>query len=223
MDKISIIMGIYNCEDTIKEALDSIINQTYKNWELIMCDDGSTDRTYEIALLVKNKYPDKIKILKNEKNMGLNFSLNRCLKEADGKYIARMDSDDRCLENRLEIQIEFLKKNKEFSLVGSNYSFFDENGVWGEISLPLFPTVNDVVLGKSFAHPTILMLKEAIEKVDGYSLKKETRRSEDYDLWCKLYYKGYRGANIDKNLYLYRENIEGIKKENLYIVGILLS
>ena len=79
---ISVIMGIYNCGDTLSEAIECIVNQTFSDWELIMCDDGSNDDTYEIAISYKEKYPEKIIVLQNEKNRGLNYTLNKCLKQA---------------------------------------------------------------------------------------------------------------------------------------------
>lgn len=82
---ISVIMGIYNCGDTLSEAIECIVNQTFSDWELIMCDDGSNDDTYEIAISYKEKYPEKIIVLQNEKNRGLNYTLNKCLKQAKGK------------------------------------------------------------------------------------------------------------------------------------------
>ena len=114
-EKISIIMGIYNCSETLPEAIDSIIAQTYENWELIMCDDASTDDTYKIAEEYKNKYSDKIILIRNEKNSRLAFSLNHCLKYASGKYVARMDADDVSVPKRFEKQINFLKEHPDFS------------------------------------------------------------------------------------------------------------
>ena len=102
MPKISVIMGILNCADTLDEAIECIINQTEKDWELIMCDDGSLDDTYKIALKYKEQYPGKVVVLKNEHNLGLNATLNNCLAVAKGNYIARMDGDDRCSINRFE-------------------------------------------------------------------------------------------------------------------------
>ena len=96
---ISVIMGIFNCGDTLSEAIECIVNQTFSDWELIMCDDGSNDDTYEIAISYKEKYPEKIIVLQNEKNRGLNYTLNKCLKQAKGKYIARMDGQ-RAVRNR---------------------------------------------------------------------------------------------------------------------------
>ena len=100
--KISILMGIYNCADTLSQAIDSLLSQTYPHWKLIMCDDGSTDNTYNIAKQYTKKYPEKIILIKNKKNMGLNFTLNHCLEYADTKYVARMDGDDVSLPQRFE-------------------------------------------------------------------------------------------------------------------------
>lgn len=105
--KISIIMGIYNCAETLSTAIESIFEQTYDDWELIMCDDGSTDNTYKIAQDIAKRFPEKVILLKNEYNMRLAATLNHCLKYARGKYVARMDADDICIANRLETQLEF--------------------------------------------------------------------------------------------------------------------
>src|SRR5690625_1284595 len=100
---VSIIMGIYNCENTIARSIDSIIHQSFKNWELIMCDDYSTDNTYHIAKDYSRSFKNII-LIENNKNYGLAYSLNRCLDISKGKYIARMDGDDQSLSKRLQIQ-----------------------------------------------------------------------------------------------------------------------
>ena len=129
--KISVIMGIYNCEKTLDESIESIINQTYRNWELIMCDDASSDNTLSIARRYESLYPKKIKVIENKRNLSLAPTLNRCLEFATGKYIARQDADDISLNNRLEIQLNFLEDNKGYDLVGSQMISFNENGVNG--------------------------------------------------------------------------------------------
>ena len=116
---ISVIMATYNCEKSVSDSIESIIKQTYTNWEFIICDDCSTDGTYQILQKYKNEYPDKFVIIKNKQNSKLSFSLNHCLKYAQGKYIARMDGDDRAVPERLKKQIEFLNSHKEYQLVGS--------------------------------------------------------------------------------------------------------
>ena len=108
MPKISIIMGIYNCGKTLDEALKSILDQTYTDWEIVMCDDGSSDNTLEIAEKYQANYPEKVTVLKNEQNMGLNATLNKCLKATKGEYIARQDGDDISLPDRFIKEVKFL-------------------------------------------------------------------------------------------------------------------
>lgn len=203
---ISVIMGIYNCEDTLSEAIECIVNQTFSDWELIMCDDGSNDDTYEIAISYKEKYPEKIIVLQNEKNRGLNYTLNKCLKQAKGKYIARMDGDDRCDKERFAIEINVLEKEPEISIVSTDMEFFDESGVWGKISHPEYPVPEDFVKESPFCHAPCMVKREAYMKVKGYSVSDKLLRVEDYHLWIKMYKCGYRGKNIHKCLYQMRDD-----------------
>lgn len=203
---ISVIMGIYNCGDTLSEAIECIVNQTFSDWELIMCDDGSNDDTYEIAISYKEKYPEKIIVLQNEKNRGLNYTLNKCLKQAKGKYIARMDGDDRCDKERFAIEINVLEKEPEISIVSTDMEFFDESGVWGKISHPEYPVPEDFVKESPFCHAPCMVKREAYMKVKGYSVSDKLLRVEDYHLWIKMYKCGYRGKNIHKCLYQMRDD-----------------
>ena len=126
--KVSIIMGIYNCEQTLGEAIESIVAQNFSDWELILCDDGSQDLTYKVARKYQQLYPQKIVLLQNKKNMGLNYTLNYCLKKAKGEFIARMDGDDVCVNTRLEKEVQFLEQHPEFAVVSSPMIMFDEKG-----------------------------------------------------------------------------------------------
>ena len=125
---VSVIMGIYNCADTLGEALDSLLWQTYQDFEVILCDDGSTDNTVEVAERYVNKYPDKFILLRNEQNLGLNKTLNKCLHQARGKYIARMDGDDISLPERFQKEIDALETHPEFAVVSTPMIFIDKNG-----------------------------------------------------------------------------------------------
>ena len=203
---ISVIMGIYNCGDTLSEAIECIVNQTFSDWELIMCDDGSNDDTYEIAISYKEKYPEKIIVLQNEKNRGLNYTLNKCLKQAKGKYIARMDGDDRCDKERFAIEINVLEKEPEIAIVSTDMEFFDESGVWGKISHPEYPVPEDFVKESPFCHAPCMVKREAYMKVKGYSVSDKLLRVEDYHLRIKMYKCGYRGKNIHKCLYQMRDD-----------------
>ena len=205
--KVSIIMGIYNCEATLSEAIDSILIQTYSNWELIMCDDGSKDNTYQIAEQYKMRYPQKIILIKNECNKGLNLTLNHCLKYATGDYIARMDGDDISLPERLEKEIAFLDANSDYAVVSCPMIYFDENGDWGQGSSIENPTKFDFISGTPFCHAPCMVRAEAYRAAKGYSTDRRTMRAEDYNLWFRLYAMGYKGHNLQESLYKMRDDM----------------
>lgn len=205
--KISIIMGMYNCASTLPEAIDSIINQTYSNWEFVICDDGSSDDSLEIAERYKKIYPDKFVILKNERNMGLNYTLNHCLEYARGEYIARMDGDDISLPLRFQKEVDFLDNHPEYAIVSTPMLFFDENGDWGSCTSIEIPQIRDFVFHPPFhCHAPCMIRKDAFVDVDGYTVNKHLLRYEDCNLWYKLYSKGYRGYNIQEPLYKMRDD-----------------
>lgn len=209
--KVSIIMGIYNCADTLEEAIESILQQTYQNWELIMCDDGSQDNTYEIAKIFSKKY-ENIIVFQNETNMGLNYTLNRCLEKANGKYIARMDGDDISLPTRLEKEVAFLDQYKEYAIVSTNMIYFDENGEWGKSNMLEFPKKEDLVKATPFCHAPCMVRREAYKKVKGYSVENRLLRVEDYHLWFKMYSEGYKGHNLQEALYKMRDDRDATQR-----------
>lgn len=203
---ISVIMGIYNCEKTLPEAIESIIKQSFTDWELIMCDDGSTDGTYGVALSYQKQYPEKIKLLRNERNLGLNETLNNCLKAANGTYIARMDGDDVCAAERFKEEVQVLESEPEIAIVSTDMSHFDETGVWGRISHPQYPQKEDFMHGTPFCHAPCMVRKEAYDAVNGYSVDKRLLRVEDFHLWFKMYKAGYKGKNVNKVMYYMRDD-----------------
>jgi len=215
MPKISVIMGIYNCEKYINESIDSILNQTLSDWELIMCDDGSKDQTYTIAKYYADKYPEKIKIIKNSKNRGLNYTLNKCLKRASGEYIARQDADDRSKSDRLRIEYEFLESNPEYALVSANMELFDEKGKWGKTNFSGEVTKHDLAKGSPFMHPVVMMRRKELISIGGYSISERLLMVEDYHLWFKFYIHGYKGFNLSDALYEYRDNREAFAKRTV--------
>lgn len=211
-DLVSIIMGVYNAESTLGEAIDSIINQTYENWELIICDDGSTDN----SLAVANGYTDsRIVVIKNECNMGLGYSLNRCLEKAKGRYIARMDADDVSLSARIEKEVLFLKNNPEYGVVSSaitTLNTYKNNSLRRLISEP---KAEDFIKGSPVAHAPSMMRRECIDAAGGYSESKDTLRVEDIDLWIKLLLIGCRFYVLDEPLYSIRFNYNSVKRQKL--------
>ena len=203
---ISVIMGIYNCEDTLREAIDCILKQTVSDWELILCDDGSQDRTALIAEEYAAAYPEKIIVLKNECNKGLNYTLNRCLQSARGMYIARMDGDDLCVLERFASELAVFREEPDIAIVSSDMEFFDETGCWGRVSHPKYPDKADFVHGSPFCHAPCMVKREAYEAVGGYSVANWLLRVEDYHLWVKMYVAGYKGKNIHLPLYRMRDD-----------------
>lgn len=208
-------MGIFNCAETLPDAIGSIVEQTYKNWEIILCDDGSTDDTYAVALELQSQSPEKIIVLQNEQNLGLNLTLNRCLQFADGDYIARMDGDDLSLPERLEKETAFLDANPEYAIVSCPMIYFDENGVWGTGKAVERPEPKDFIAGTPFCHAPCMVRREAFEAVGGYSIDKRTLRAEDYDLWFRMYEKGYRGYNLQEPLYKMRDDQNALRRRKL--------
>lgn len=214
LPRISVIMATYNCEKTIRKSIDSVLSQTYKDFEFIICDDCSTDTTYDILKEYNRKYPDIFVILKNDKNSKLSFSLNRCLEVSRGEYIARMDGDDISLPERFEKQIKYLDAHPEMAVVGVEMLPFDENGTREPMLAKECPTPRDLIKGPCFFHATIMMRKTAYDAVGGYTVSKRTERAQDYDMWFRFFEKGLKGYNIQEGLYLVLEDRTAFKRRN---------
>ncbi len=210
--KISVIMGIYNCADTLEEAIESLMAQTFTNFEIIMCNDASTDDTYKVAQRLQEKYPGKIVLIQNETNSYLAYSLNHCLKYAKGEYIARMDGDDKCLPDRFEKQVQFLDEHPEYDVVGTYMQHFTGGGL-GDITKAVeYPdkyTIRDHI---PFNHATIMMKKSVYDALGGYTVSPLTRRSQDREMWFRFFKAGYCGANIPEPLYLMREDLNAFQR-----------
>lgn len=211
--KISVIMGIYNCADTLVEALDSLMAQTYQDFEIVMCDDASTDDTYKVAEEYGRKYPGRTVLIKNEKNSRLAYSLNRCLKEAHGEYIARMDGDDKCLPDRFEKQVKYLDEHPDCDVVGTYMQHFTEEAGLGDIVKSVeFPDKYTIKEHIPFNHATIMMRKSVYDALGGYTVSPLTMRSQDREMWFRFYKAGYSGCNIPEPLYLMREDLNAFKR-----------
>lgn len=202
---ISILMGVYNCASTVEEAVQSIIDQTITDWELIICDDGSADNTYEVvkALAEKEK---RIVLIRNEHNMGLAPTLNHCLHVARGIYTARMDGDDICAPNRFEKELALLESDPDCAVVSCDMLSFDEGGVYGRSHYPEKPSKIDFFQMSPFCHAGCMMRKDILQELGGYNESKAVERFEDYDLWFRLYKAGYYGRNLPEALYSMRDD-----------------
>jgi len=205
--RISVIMGIYNCAQTLAEALDSLLAQTYQGFKVIMCDDGSFDNTYEVAQSYVERYPGKFILIKNERNIKLAATLNHCLEYADTEYVARMDGDDTCDSKRFEIQLNFLDEHPEYSHVSTAMKLFDEDGFYGRTHKKKeLPGKNEFKDGTPYCHAPSLFRKSAFDTVGGYCSDARVFRVEDYYLWYKFYRAGLQGYNLDIPLYNMRND-----------------
>lgn len=205
---VSVLMGIFNCADTLAESIESVLAQTHTNFELIMCDDGSTDDTYNVAKRYADK-DERIVLLKNEKNITLGPTLNKCLSYAKGKYCARMDGDDLSTPDRFEKQVTFLESNPQFDVVGS---FMQIYGTEKLRVMPEFPEIEFLAKSNPCCHATIMMRTEVYREIGGYSSAPELTRIEDVDLFWKFYLAGHKAANIQEPLYIVRENQSTFKR-----------
>ncbi|MDO4870855.1 MAG: glycosyltransferase [Candidatus Saccharibacteria bacterium] len=205
---VSVISGAYNINEKQAElAINSILDQTYDNFEFIICDDGSTDNTSQILKKIAQR-DHRIVLINNSRNLGLGTALNNCLKVAKGRYIARMDLDDYCVPKRLALQVKFLNDHLECDIVSSNGSLFDEDhkSPYGKLTLPENPSKKDFLFNSPFLHAGAMIRKTALSKVNNYRIAKETWRAEDYDLWMRMYANGSTGHNIQQPLYAIRED-----------------
>ena len=208
-------MGIYNCASTLVEALDSLYAQTIQDFKIILCDDGSTDNTYQVAKDFASRH-DNIVLIKNDQNMGLNYTLNHCLEYADTEYVARMDGDDISLPTRFEKEIDFLDKHPEFAIVSTPMIYFDEKGEFGRGKTKEGePTKDRLMYGPPFCHAPCMVKREAYESVGGYTVDKRLLRFEDYNLWMKMFEKGYRGYNLGEHLYAMRDDRNAVRRRTL--------
>lgn len=212
MCRVSVIMGIYNCASTLQEALNSLYAQTFQDFEIILCEDGSKDDTYEIALENQKQHPN-IVLLRNERNMGLNKTLNNCLAVAKGEYIARMDGDDISLPERFAKEVAFLDSHLEYAIVSTPMIYFDENGEFRRgVVKNQKPTKQDFVKGSPFCHAPCMVRRSAYLAVNGYSEDKRLLRVEDYHLWFKMYANGFCGYILSEPLYKMRDDRNAVAR-----------
>jgi len=183
---ISVVMPVYNCDKYIRESIESILNQTYKNFEFIIINDGSTDNSLNIIRDYANK-DYRIKII-NQPNSGIVRALNRGLFEAKGEWIFRMDGDDIALPCRFDIQIETIKKNSSLVLIGGACQQINSEGI--PIKINKYPSehnklINILENGKAFfPHPTACFYRDVVVKLGGY--REHFKHAEDIDLWLRL-------------------------------------
>lgn len=207
--EISVVMSVYNGENFLSEAVESILNQTFENFEFIIISDGSTDKSSEIL----NSYAqqDSRIILVEQRNMGLVVSLNKGLEQARAPLIARMDADDVSLPHRLQTQKNYMDENLNIGVLGSAIIPINEQGIQGKaLSYPPVGEKLDHYIyhyGSPLAHPSVMMRRDLV--IEQGSYRQEFKHAEDYDLWLRL----HKVSNIDnlaEPLLQYRQHSEKI-------------
>lgn len=208
---ISVILPAYNAERFLKEAIDSILAQTYTNFELIILNDGSTDRTEEIIL----SYDDpRIRYVKNETNLKLIKTLNKGIELAKGKYIARMDADDVALPDRFAKEVQFLIDNPEIDVVSAFPYNMNMNGeILGKSSYfcvtRSLPCKYVSMFEPPICHPISMLRTETIKRFK-YSDEPQNLHIEAYELWNRMFHNGAKGAMIPEYLLYYRDNANSV-------------
>lgn len=210
---VSVLMSTYNNEATLPAAIDSILAQTLDDFELILCNDASSDGTWDILCRYCERDP-RIRIFQNRDNIGLAASLNRCLGVAAGEYIARQDADDVSDPERLERTLAYLQRTGA-PYVGCGVYVFDRDGVWSRRLHPEQITRHIIAKKNPFFHPTMVFRRGILEQVGGYRVAAETRRAEDYDLVMRLAGRGIIGRNLQEYLYYVNEPPEAYSRRNL--------
>jgi len=210
--EISVIMAVYNGQKFLNESIESILSQTFQDFEFIIIDDGSTDHTPAILNEYAQKSP-KIRIIRNDRNIGLALSLNKGIARARGKFIARMDADDISLPYRFAKQIHFLKKHSEIWVLGGNIIHIHSKGK--QIKNQTYQS--DPVLlrwnmllgyGGILCHPTAMIRRVLFEKYGNY---KNMRTSQDLELWSRLFFVDpFPVTNLRSIILYYRSHVENI-------------
>jgi Glycosyltransferases involved in cell wall biogenesis len=218
---ITVLMPAYNAERFIGKAIESILNQTYKDFEFLIINDGSTDATESI---IQSYSDSRILYIKNDKNIGLIATLNTGINMANGEWIARMDSDDVALPQRLEYQKNYFDEHKETDVLATTIIFMNESGettgTWSLDQKTINP--NDIksalIRENCIAHPTVMCRTSLLQK---FRYRSNSLHIEDYDLWLRLLNRGYYFAKINTPLLYYRVHTESVtgthlKKSNFF-------
>jgi glycosyltransferase involved in cell wall biosynthesis len=184
--KITVVMAVYNEDEYLSTAINSILKQTFEDFEFLIIDDGSTDKTPEIIEHYAEQ-DNRIRYLANQANKGLPASLNKGIEHASGKYIARMDADDISLPRRFEKQIEYLDSNPSVHVVGSYASLIGKNGeCLGKKTFPQGGRNPEGLKreGPRVPHPSVMMRRSSLQYVSGY--REPFRYAQDLDLWIRM-------------------------------------
>lgn len=209
---VSIIMPVYNAEKFLKETVESMLNQTYTDFEFLIFNDGSRDR----SLAVLQQYTDpRIRLIHSDQNRGYLYWLNAGIAESKGKYIARMDSDDISMPDRLDKQVSFLEQNPQIAIVGTGIVIFNDQT--GEKSYHSLSSEQEIRWGLIFKnrliHPSVMMRRDAIISSE-ILYKQEFYGSEDYRFWTEAIQHNLSVTNLPSVLLKYRDHGNNFTKKN---------
>lgn len=213
MKPITVLMSVYNDASYLQEAVESILDQTFTNFEFLIFDDASTDGSNEILQQYAAR-DNRIKLITNQTNRGLGFNLAQGIEIARSPWIARMDADDIALPNRLELQLNYVKANPDVSILGGCAIDVDSNGQFiSERKVPTnYQQIRKLIWTNPFIHGTVLLNKADILKVGSYSNKLAKR--QDYDLWFRCAKAGLKFANLTQPLIKYRFTDNTLQRNN---------
>ena len=207
-EKVTVLMSEYNTkENELRASIESILNQTYDNFELLIIDDCSDKKSTDIIESYKDS---RIKIIHNEKNLGLAQSLNKGIDLIDTDYIIRMDTDDIAKNDRIEKQMRFVEEHPQYSIVAGNANYFNEDGIYKTTKTVGEKDKEDFIKGTPFIHPTMIIKSKDIKSIGGYP---NCRRGQDYAMAMEMYANGYKGYVMEDVLIDYRMNTAGYKKK----------
>jgi len=210
MPKVSVVMATYKAENTLGEAIESVLYQTFSDFEFIIIDDNSLDSTSEILTKYSNQ-DSRIKVFRNSSNIGLTRSLNRGLAEAKGSYIARMDSDDICMKNRFDEQVTYLENNKKIGVCGTYVEIFGEKTGVRKHSDNSEELKVRTLFSSQFCHPSTMIRKEILLE-NGIEYNVSFLVAQDYELWARLIPICDFGT-VPKQLLRYRVHDQQISSE----------
>lgn len=184
---ITVLMSVFNRAERVKAAIESLLAQTYSDWDLVVVDDCSTDDTPR-TLIEFAARDSRIDVITNETNLGQSASLNRAWKAARGPLLARMDDDDVCLPERFARQVEFLREHPEIDILGTAAEYVDPSGrTLGILRRPASHAelAREMYRNVPVLHPTVMLRREVLDSLDGYNVM--LRRAQDHDLWFRAY------------------------------------
>ena len=197
--QITVLMSVYNCAEFVKIAIDSILQQSFSDFEFIIIDDCSTDNSREIINCFKDK---RIRLVCNDSNIGLSGSLNKGILLSNGRYIARMDADDISYYNRLKVQFEFMERHPDIGVCGTWLKTFGDKNIEWRYPVESDPIKCCLLFESPFAHPTVMIRRDTLIK-NKILYDASNQITEDYDFWVRLS-NITNFANIPEVLYSYR-------------------